>query len=233
VLLAGLFAPRVLIAILTAASATDLFVVAELCRDRQILISAPFLGAALLVGGALAFLFTTLFRSALAVVREEATQSATLREQLLHSQKMEAIGRLAGGIAHDFNNILAVISGQTELHLLDPTLPAQLEAPVVEMKRYVAKATSLIRELLILSRREAVAASEPFDARVALEGLEKMLTRIIGSDVNLSISTAGDTLIIPGEQGKFEQVVMNLVVNARDAMPHWGAPWTSPSGQSS
>jgi signal transduction histidine kinase len=221
-LLAGLFAPRALIIALTAASAVDLVIVAELSEDVAARAAAPFLGTGLLVTGALAFLFTTLFRSALKAARDEDTRSAALREQLLHAQKMEAIGRLAGGIAHDFNNILTAINGQTELLLVDDALPGEAQGPLLEVRRYVTKATRLIRQLLVFSRRETTAVPKPFDAREALAGLENMLERVIGRDVRLSIDAAGEPLIVPVDQGQFEQVVMNLVVNAHDAMPRGG-----------
>ncbi len=144
-----------------------------------------------------------------------------LQEQLLQAQKMESIGRLAGGVAHDFNNMLSVISGYGDLIL--GSLPP--DDPLVEDVEQIMKASTrsagLTRQLLAFSRRQAL-QRRVLDVNNLLHELEKMLHRLIGEDVELELELSqniGPTLADPGQ---IEQVIMNLVVNARDAMPQGG-----------
>ena len=141
------------------------------------------------------------------------------QEQFAHAQRMEAVGRLAGGIAHDFNNLLTVILGETELAL---KLPGENpETALIEIRRAGERATVLTRQLLAFSRRQLV---EPvvFSVNEMVVDLEKMLTRLIGEDVKLVTKTAAEIPTVRADRGQIEQVMVNLVVNARDAMPKGG-----------
>jgi signal transduction histidine kinase/DNA-binding LacI/PurR family transcriptional regulator/ActR/RegA family two-component response regulator len=151
--------------------------------------------------------------------RAEETK-ARLEDQLRQAQKMEAIGRLAGGVAHDFNNLLVVISGYSEL-MLDALAPASpWRAEVEEIARAGQRAAALTRQLLVFSRQQVV---EPgvLDVNAVVENIDRMLRRIIGDDVE--IATVLDARqSVRADVGQLEQVVVNLAVNARDAMPGGG-----------
>jgi two-component system cell cycle sensor histidine kinase/response regulator CckA len=150
---------------------------------------------------------------------EEALRRS--EEQLRQAQKMEAVGRLAGGVAHDFNNVLSVILGYGELLLADlkPTDP--LRGDVDEILRAATRAAGLTRQLLMLSRRQVV---EPkvIDLDEVLTGMDKMLQRILGADVELVLVAPKSVGRIKVDPSHLEQVILNLVVNARDAMPTGG-----------
>ena len=150
---------------------------------------------------------------------EEALRRS--EEQLRQSQKVEAIGRLAGGIAHDFNNLLTIINGYTELLLA--RLPSQdrTSRDINEIRKAGMRAASLTRQLLAFSRKQIL---EPkiLDMNAIVVELEKMLQRLIGEDVRLTIAQAPGLRRIKADPGQVEQVIMNLVVNARDAMPQGG-----------
>ncbi len=150
---------------------------------------------------------------------EEAGQS--LEAQLRHAQKMEAVGRLAGGIAHDFNNVLSVILSYAELILGDLPKEDPVAEDVREMHKAGMRAADLTRHLLMFSRQQII---EPRAVHLGdvLAGMDKMLRRLLGEDVALAIKVGdglGHVLVDPGS---VEQIVMNLVVNARDAMPRGG-----------
>jgi two-component system cell cycle sensor histidine kinase/response regulator CckA len=151
----------------------------------------------------------------------DITEYKGLEEQLRQAQKMEAVGQLTGGIAHDFNNILTVILGNGEL--LRDTVPAgdPRRADVETMLDAGRRAAGLTRQLLAFSRRQIL---EPriLDLGEIVRGIEKMLRRLIGEDVALSISTPDNLGRVKADPGQIEQVLMNLVVNARDAMPRGG-----------
>jgi signal transduction histidine kinase/CheY-like chemotaxis protein len=149
---------------------------------------------------------------------EEALDVA--REQLLQSQKMEAVGRLAGGIAHDFNNLLQVMNGHAELLLDDVRDPAKDH--VLQLKEVIKKAASLISQLLAFSRKSIVTLSS-IDLNELIAGTSRMLRRVIGENIHLSTCLSERAWKIKADRGQIEQVVMNIVVNARDAMPHGGA----------
>ena len=152
---------------------------------------------------------------------EDVTERRALEQQLRQSQKMEAVGRLAGGIAHDFNNLLMVISGSSEflLERLGPD-PA-LRGPAQEIASAAGRASSLTRQLLAFSRKQMLAPSILDLNGVVTENL-RMLTRMIGEDIDL-VMVPGATLgAVRADSGQIEQVIMNLAVNARDAMPSGG-----------
>jgi PAS domain S-box-containing protein len=152
--------------------------------------------------------------------RMEVTREA-LEEQLRQSQRMDAVGRLAGGIAHDFNNILSIILGygETLLEDLDPRDPKR--ADVEEIHRAAGRAAELTKQLLMFSRQQLV---EPkvLDLNEVLGGMQRMLRRILGEHIELCCLLEGGVGRIKADRGNIEQVIMNLVVNARDAMPKGG-----------
>jgi PAS domain S-box-containing protein len=152
---------------------------------------------------------------------EDVTERRMLEQQLRQSQKMEAVGRLAGGIAHDFNNLLMVISGYSEF-LLDRLGPEPaLRAPAQEIASAAGRATSLTRQLLAFSRKQMMAPKILDLNGIVTENL-KMLTRMIGEDIDLVMVPASGLGAVRADAGQIEQVIMNLAVNARDAMPSGG-----------
>jgi PAS domain S-box-containing protein len=152
---------------------------------------------------------------------EDVTEHRVLERQLQQSQKMEAVGRLAGGIAHDFNNLLMVISGYAEF-LLDRLGPEPaLRAPAQEIASAAGRASSLTRQLLAFSRKQMLAPKILDLNAVVTENL-KMLTRMIGEDIDLVMTPASALGAVRADSGQVEQVIMNLAVNARDAMPSGG-----------
>jgi len=152
---------------------------------------------------------------------EDVTERRVLEQQLRQSQKMEAVGRLAGGIAHDFNNLLMVISGYSEFLLERLGGEPHLRGPAQEIASASERASSLTRQLLAFSRKQMLAPRIVNLNDIATENL-KMLTRMIGEDIDL-VMTPGKTLwSVRADAGQIEQVIMNLAVNARDAMPSGG-----------
>lgn len=142
-------------------------------------------------------------------------------ERFQASQRMEAVGRLAGGVAHDFNNLLTVIVSCTELARMDLSSDHPVYRDLEEILVASKRAESLTRQLLIFSRSQIVSPSV-LDLRGVLSGLSRMLHRLIGEDVEMLSETGGAPCWVLADQGQLEQVLMNLVVNARDAMPHGG-----------
>ena len=162
--------------------------------------------------------------SAVTAALEQAKSRAAMRElerQLLQAQKMEAVGRLAGGIAHDFNNILTAIIGYADLLGEDPATSPDARADLDEIRRAAQRAAALTRQLLAFSRQQVL---EPrvFDLNGLVANLEKMLRRLIGEDVELRTALHPDLGPVRADPGQIEQVLVNLVVNARDAMPQGG-----------
>lgn len=145
-----------------------------------------------------------------------------LRTQLYHTQKLESIGQLAGGIAHDFNNILAVILGYSEelLKELDPN--SQHHRAVSEIAKAGNRANSLTRQLLAFSKKTYVDA-KVFDLNALIKDLSKMLKRIIGEDIKYIVEESSAPAVIKADVGQIEQILLNLVINARDAMPGGGS----------
>jgi signal transduction histidine kinase len=163
-----------------------------------------------------------LLLAAIMAERDDAmTKRLLLEEQLRHSQKMEAVGRLAGGIAHDFNNLLTAIIGYTEivLHGLDPKDERRADAE--EIGRAAMRAADLTRQMLAFSRRQ-VLQPKIIDLNKALTKVEPMLRRMIGEDIVMTVNGRAANAFVRVDPGQVEQVVMNLVVNARDAMPQGG-----------
>lgn len=152
---------------------------------------------------------------------EDITGWKQLEMQFLQSQKMETVGRLAGGIAHDLNNLFTVLSGYSQLSLLEIGEGHPLKPNLEEIKRTVDRAAELTRRLLALSRRQ-VMDMKVLNLNWLLKGLEKMLGRIIGEDIELVFRLATDLGKVKTDPGQIEQAILNLVVNARDAMPHGG-----------
>jgi nitrogen-specific signal transduction histidine kinase len=148
-------------------------------------------------------------------------EMATLQEQLRQSQKMEAIGRLAGGIAHDFNNLLTVIKGYSQLSLPELKEGDPLKGNIEEIKRAADRAANLTRQLLAFSRRQ-VMEMKVIDLNTILQDLHKMLLRVIGEDIELATVLAEDLGRAKTDPSQIEQVIINLAVNARDAMPNGG-----------
>ena len=154
--------------------------------------------------------------------REGEAKRASLEAQLRQSQKMEAIGKLAGGVAHDFNNLLTVIQGQSAL-LEDQMLAADEVGPAARAIGEAAdKAAELTRQLLAFSRRQVVQLT-PTDVNELVADLGKLLRRLIGADIELHTVLAPGRVHINADAGMIEQVLMNLAVNARDAMPTGGS----------
>jgi PAS domain S-box-containing protein len=148
-------------------------------------------------------------------------EMAALQEQLTQSQKMEAVGRLAGGIAHDFNNLLTVIKGYTQLSLLDLKENNPLWENIQEIQKATERATDLTRQLLAFSRRQ-ILDPKVLDLNSLLRNTEKMLRRMIGEDIELVTLLSEDLGRVKIDPGQIEQVILNLAVNARDAMPSGG-----------
>ena len=148
-------------------------------------------------------------------------EMAALQDQLRQSQKMEAIGRLAGGIAHDFNNFLTVIKGYSQLSLLELKEDSPLKGNIEEINRATDQSADLIRQLLAFSRRQ-VMEMRVLDLNILLQNLDKMLRRVIGEDIELVTLLAEDLGRVRTDPGQIEQVILNLAVNARDAMPSGG-----------
>jgi PAS domain S-box-containing protein len=149
------------------------------------------------------------------------TDYKRLEEQLHLSQRMEAVGRLAGGIAHDFNNILMVIEGSTDL-LLDGLAESDpVCADLKEIRKAAERATSLTRQLLAFGRRQ-VLRPKVVDLNASVAEIQRMLERILGEDLTLVTDLAPELGRVEVDPGQFEQVLLNLAVNARDAMPKGG-----------
>jgi two-component system, cell cycle sensor histidine kinase and response regulator CckA len=152
---------------------------------------------------------------------QDVTERRELEEQLLQAQKLDAIGRLAGGIAHDFNNLLTAILGYSSelLTRLDPEHPGR--GDVEEIRSAGERAAALTRQLLAFSRKQSL-VPELVDLNAVVTNLEKMLRRVIGEDIDLITETGVALAPIRADPGQIEQVILNLAVNARDAMPSGG-----------
>jgi len=154
-------------------------------------------------------------------VKRDITREMDIEQQLIQSQKMETIGTMAGGIAHDFNNLLQSIIGFTDLALDEKTTPAQRREFLMEVRKAGDLATTLTRQLLAFSRRQ-VLAKQTVDLPVLIGQMTKMIGRMIGETVQLDLNVHDSMPPVHADPGQIEQIIMNLVVNARDAMPDGG-----------
>jgi two-component system, cell cycle sensor histidine kinase and response regulator CckA len=152
---------------------------------------------------------------------QDITQRKHLEERVRQSHKMEAIGQLAGGVAHDFNNLLCVINGYGQLLLNDMRADDPSAVPVREIVRAGERAAGLTRQLLAFGRK-AILEPKVLDLKEVVSDLQRMLSRIIGEDVELATQIDSAPALIKADPGHIEQIIMNLVVNARDAMPQGG-----------
>lgn len=151
----------------------------------------------------------------------DISQRKQLEEQLVHAQKMEAVGRLAGGVAHDFNNMLTVISGYSRMILEELRPDDPLREYAEEIGKAADRAGAVTNQLLVFSRRQLI---EPrvINANMVLSQIEQMLRRLLGEDIRLTLDFAEDTANIRVDSNQLEQAIVNLAVNARDAMPSGG-----------
>ncbi len=150
-------------------------------------------------------------------VAEDVTEQVTLEQQLLHSQKMEAVGRLAGGVAHDFNNLLTVIGGRADLLSSDLGADSVLQEDVEEIQRAVRQASSLTRRLLAFSKRQILDLQE-VSLEAIVRDMQGMARRLIGEEVELEVDLCSEPSRVRADPGQLEQVILNLAVNAREAL---------------
>ncbi len=154
-------------------------------------------------------------------ISQDITRYKHLEAQLQQAQKMEVVGRLAGGVAHDFNNLLSIITGYAEMCLMEMEERHPLYARLLQIREAGIKAGGLTRQLLTFSRQQVV-APETLSLNGIVSGIEKMLRRLIGEDIVMETVLADDLWPVNADPGQLEQVLMNLAVNARDAMPTGG-----------
>jgi signal transduction histidine kinase len=154
-------------------------------------------------------------------MQRDVSEQRHLEEQFRQAQKMEAVGQLAGGIAHDFNNLLTAILGNTQLLLRDLPPGDAKRGDVEEIRKASERAASLTRQLLAYSRRQML-QPEVLDLNVVVAEMDKMLRRLIGEHIALVTSLAPDLGRVRADPNQIEQVIVNLAVNARDAMPEGG-----------
>ncbi len=151
----------------------------------------------------------------------DITERKALETQLQQSRKMEAVGRLAGGIAHDFNNLLTIISGYTELALSRPQLPREAHSDIERIENAAGRAASLVRQLLAFSRKQ-VLQPKILDLNKIVLNLDSLLRRLMDERIEMVTRVKDDIGKVKADPAQIEQVIMNLVVNARDAMPEGG-----------
>ena len=148
-------------------------------------------------------------------------ERSRLESELRQSQRLEAIGQLAGGIAHDFNNLLTVIGGHAELMEHGPELPQVVRESIREIKKAQESAASLTRQLLAFGRRQLL---QPvlLDLNVAIRNIQTMVNRVLGEHIELELELSDEIGVVRADAGQIEQILMNLLVNARDALPEGG-----------
>jgi len=151
----------------------------------------------------------------------QITHAKSLRDQLLHAQKMDTLGRLAGGIAHDFNNLLTVINGTAALAAVDLRAEDPLHRDLASIVRAGERAAGLTRQLLAFSRKQVLQFAV-VDLAATVASVTAMLRRVIGANITLTVGSADDLGSVRADAGQIEQVLVNLAVNARDAMPDGG-----------
>jgi len=154
-------------------------------------------------------------------ISTDITERKRLEQQLLQSQRMEAVGRLAGGVAHDFNNLLTVIIGESELMLASLAPNDPLRAQIEAIDSSAQRAADLTRQLLAFSRKQ-VLQPKVLDLNTIVTDLGKMLRRLIGEDVELINRLSSNLGRVKADPGQIEQIIVNLAINARDAMPRGG-----------
>ncbi len=154
-------------------------------------------------------------------ISEDITERKKMEERLRRSQRMEAIGLLAGGVAHDFNNLLGVLLAHIDLLSRSLTSDDPRQQRIETILQAAERAANLARQLLVFSHRQATEPTK-LDVRLAVRGVEIMLRRVIGENVELVARYASDLHLVVADQGQIEQVIMNLAINARDAMPNGG-----------
>jgi two-component system, cell cycle sensor histidine kinase and response regulator CckA len=154
-------------------------------------------------------------------IQRDVTERMHLEEQLRNAQQLEAIGRLAGGVAHDFNNILSIIMGHSELLLRTLPLEERARSGLEQIRRAAERAALLTHQLLAFSRKQ-VLQPKVLDLNEAVVDVQQMLARVIGEDIELVANLHPSLLLVKADPGQVEQVLMNLAINARDAMPQGG-----------
>jgi two-component system cell cycle sensor histidine kinase/response regulator CckA len=154
-------------------------------------------------------------------ISQDVTERYTLEAQFQQAQKMEAIGRLAGGVAHDFNNLLTAILGYCELLLTDTIPDDPRRGDIAEIQKAGTSAAGLTRQLLAFSRKQIIELTL-LDLNEVVSGLKPMVGRLIGEDVTIQVGLADEPVFVKADRGQVEQVLVNLAVNARDAMPKGG-----------
>lgn len=152
---------------------------------------------------------------------DDITDRLNLEEQLRQSQKMESVGQLAAGVAHDFNNMLTIIQGHSSALLAKPTLPPDVLDPLQAVYFAAERAAGLTRQLLMFSRKNVI-QPDLLDLREVVDNMSRMLERLLGETIRLDFRPPAELPAIEGDVGMIEQVIMNLSVNARDAMPRGG-----------
>ncbi|UCD34704.1 MAG: PAS domain S-box protein [Nitrospiraceae bacterium] len=154
-------------------------------------------------------------------IAHDITERRKLEEQLLQSQKLEAVGRLAGGIAHDFNNMLTAIISYGHLLKMKMKTDDLVSHNIDQIISVSERGAALIRNLLVFSRKQA-ADLKPMNVNSLVEGVEKMITRLIGEEIEFKVELSPDEIVVNADRGQVEQAIINLVLNARDAMPKGG-----------
>jgi PAS domain S-box-containing protein len=154
-------------------------------------------------------------------VFKDITERRRLEEQYRQSQKLEAIGRLAGGVAHDFNNLLTVVTGYTDLLAANPSLDAKAKDSIKEVQSATDRAIALTRQLLAFGRKQML-QPRPVNLNASITEINRLLKRLIGEDIALETRLADGLPPVTADPGQLEQVIINLAVNGRDAMPKGG-----------
>ncbi|MGI8401319.1 MAG: ATP-binding protein [Gemmatimonadaceae bacterium] len=209
---------------------TDWPGVRELIRDVQVIPGAKVSGQArylhkdgswLVFDSALSNMLDVPGVEGIVVNLRDVTQRVALGSDLRQAQQMESVGQLAGGVAHDFNNLLAVITGRIDFLLGAPNLSAEQQTDLDEIMKATVRATGLTRQLLAFSRKQLL-QPRVVNLNRTLADVEPMLRRLIGEDIQIRIEHGADLGSVTADPGQLQQILMNLAVNARDAMPSGG-----------
>ena len=158
---------------------------------------------------------------AVLVVMHDMSEQRRLEHQLLHAQKMEAVGRLAGGVAHDFNNLLTAVLGYSDLLLANPEIVPSMRGDVLEIRQAATSAAELTHQLLAFGRKQLIQPTA-LNVTAALERLKRLLQRVIGENIKVVMRLDPGVKNVRLDPSQFEQIVVNLAINARDAMPFGG-----------